>query len=464
MERATTAWIAAGASIAALLTAWLAIAHPSAPITERGRSAGIATTAEAGPQAYRQPLVTLDAAQRRQFVEGQRIVDATWVLFWFESGEWGAGPTMNARACAECHVRGGRGAPVVDGDRVRPMIVRLSIPGVDRHGGPKPHPEYGEQFQTFGVPGVVAEEGRVELAWETSSVDLADGERVELRRPVVSFRDLRFGPLGDGLMTSPRVPPSLVGMGLLDAVPDETLRALAAREPEDGIRGRVNEVWDIAARRVAVGRFGHKANVPNLRQQVAAAFSGDIGVSSDHFPEQNCPGAQQDCREFMPAGRPELGQLRWKAVEFHLRAGAVPARRNVEDPDVVRGEALFAAARCAVCHVPELKTGDVPSLPALSGQVIRPYTDLLLHDLGEGLADGRPDFTAGPRDWRTPALWGLGLAQIVNGVTTYLHDGRARTLTEAILWHGGEAEAARERFRNMPRDERAALLAFLGSL
>ena len=228
--------------------------------------------------------------------------------------------------------------------------------------------------------------------------------------------------------------------------------------------GHANRAWDYARKQEAVGRFGHKASQPTLRQQIAAAFSGDIGVSSDYFPEQNCPGPQQACRELMAAGKPELGHVRWDAVEFHLRTAAVPARRDVDDADVKRGEALFAQAQCSACHVSELKTGDVPGLPALSRQVIHPYTDLLLHDMGPGLADNRPDFQAGGRDWRTTPLWGIGLSATVNGVTTYLHDGRARSIAEAILWHGGEAQLAADRFRAMARDDREALMTFVLSL
>ena len=425
---------------------------------------GEATILDASEQAYRQPVATLDAEQRKRFRAGHDLFDARWVIYWFEKGEWGAGPTFNAMGCGECHVRNGRGAPVAGGDGPHQMVVRLSLPGTTESGGPVPHPHYGDQMQTRGVAGVVPEEGGVIVKWIESPVAFADGETVALRRPAIEFRDLNFGPLGDALLVSPRAAPALVGMGLLDAVPDSAIAALAEREPVDGIRGRPNRVWDFATGRTAIGRFGHKATHTTLRQQVAAAFSADIGVSSDYFPEQNCPGPQRACRDLMAAGKPELGQVRWAAVETHLRVAAVPARRDLDDPVVRTGERLFAEARCAACHVPELKTGEVPGYPSLSNQVIRPYTDLLLHDLGDGLADDRPDFQASGREWRTTPLWGIGLTATINGVTTYLHDGRARTLTEAILWHGGEAQVSREAFRAMSAADREALLRFLASL
>jgi CxxC motif-containing protein (DUF1111 family) len=212
------------------------------------------------------------------------------------------------------------------------------------------------------------------------------------------------------------------------------------------------------------GRFGLKANQPSLRQQIARAFIADLGVSSHLFPEENCPQAQIRCRRQPPGGRPELKAQQLDALEFYLRALAAPERRNPDDPQVRRGGELFEQARCDVCHVPQLVTGDFAPLPQLSRRTIHPYTDLLLHDMGEGLADGRPDFEAGGRDWRTPALWGLGLSAAVNGNAFLLHDGRARDVTEAILWHCGEAQGSRDAFARMSADERAALVAFVLSL
>jgi CxxC motif-containing protein (DUF1111 family) len=179
----------------------------------------------------------------------------------------------------------------------------------------------------------------------------------------------------------------------------------------------------------------------------------------------NCPGPQVDCAAQPPGNQPELIDNDWEELEFWTQALAVPARRNVDDPQFKRGERLFEETKCAQCHVPELKTGGkFPKLPQLANQTFRAYTDLLLHDMGEELADGRPDFKAGPRDWRTQPLWGLGLSRTVNGSSAMLHDGRARTLTEAIMWHGGEAAAAREAFSRLSREERGALMFFLESI
>jgi CxxC motif-containing protein (DUF1111 family) len=344
------------------------------------------------------------------------------------------------------------------------MIVRLSLPGQGPHGAPNPLPDYGDQLQTFGIPRFIPPEGQVHVRWREQEVTLGDGEIVVLRAPDVQISDLNYGPLGEGVMMSARVAPSLVGVGLLDAVPEQTILALAAREPVAGIHGHPNYVWDVAAQRRVLGRFGLKANHPNLRQQIAAAFIGDIGLSTSLFPDQNCPGVQQACREMMFAGKPEITDYRLETVDAYVRFAAVPARRDVDDPEVKRGGQLFAEARCSVCHVTELTTSASAPLSALAQQTIHPYTDLLLHDMGEGLADHRPDFEAGGSDWRTAPLWALGLSATVNGNANLLHDGRARNVTEAILWHGGEAVVSREAFRSMPAVDRASLVRFVQSL
>jgi CxxC motif-containing protein (DUF1111 family) len=265
-------------------------------------------------------------------------------------------------------------------------------------------------------------------------------------------------------MLSLRIAPPVMGTGLLEAVPEETLMAIAQEQHAQHFNGRPNRVWDAVNRRMAVGRFGWKANTPNLKQQIAAAAVGDMGVNSNLYPEQNCPPVQSACASQLPGNVPEIIDHEIDALELWLQGLAVPARRDVADTAVRRGAGLFASAQCAVCHVPQMKTGKVASLPQLSGQIFHAYTDLLLHDMGEELADGRPDFAAGPRDWRTPPLWGLGLSRTVSGSTAMLHDGRARSVAEAILWHGGEAAASRAAFRAMSREERDALVRFVESI
>ena len=339
---------------------------------------------------------------------------------------------------------------------------------------PRPHPAYGDQFQNRGLTGEdprahgygerVRPEGAVHIVWHEREVILPDGETVTLRRPEPRFEALRFGPLGPEAQLSLRNAQPIFGLGLLEAVPEESLLAVAERQRARGIEGRPNRVPDHASGKAALGRFGWKANQPSIRQQTAAAFNGDIGVTSSLYPEESCTAVQRDCLAQPPGNVPEVLDQDLDALEFWTLALAVPAQRDADHPEVQRGRDLFARAQCDLCHVPELETGPHTKLPQLAGLTIRPYSDLLLHDMGEGLADGRPDFEAGPRDWRTQPLWGLGLAATVGGQLALLHDGRARSILEAILWHGGEAAAARDAFMAMPKAERDALIRFLESL
>ena len=250
---------------------------------------------------------------------------------------------------------------------------------------------------------------------------------------------------------------------MLEAVPDATILALADETDQnsDGISGKANLVWDVQKNGLSLGRFGWKANQPTLLQQVASAYNDDMGVTTSLLPRENSNGQlQHDGRN----DDPELSNEILEAVTFYVQTLAVPARRDLDDPIVQRGEELFEVAGCSGCHIPTLRTGVLPDVPAVSNQTIHPYTDLLLHDMGPGLADNRPDFRASGSEWRTPPLWGIGLIKTVNGHTNLLHDGRARGILEAILWHGGEADASREAVQQMSTSERDALIAFLESL
>jgi len=456
----------------------------STELPEQALSGGSFSNDDAGSTAYLHATPTLDPKQAELFALGYQMFNNRWAFFWFENAEFGRGPTSNAQSCTTCHLNNGRGAapatphnaiPGADGavrdhhitvpfESAPSMVIRISMKGHGAHGGPLPHPDYGDQLQIFGVKGVVPAEGQFRVEWRETSSHLADGEEVRLRSPLIAITDLAYAPLGDDAMIAARLAPPLVGVGLLEAIPEETIVALAAREPVAGIRGKVNRVWDESQGSTVLGRFGLKANHGSLREQVAVAFLNDIGLSSPVYPEQNCPPVQKVCKEQMVAGKPEITKRRLDATELYLRSLTVPMRRHTDDPQVLRGEALFAQAHCAVCHVPELRTGASASVPQLAQQTIRPYTDLLLHDMGDGLADGRPDFLAGANEWRTPPLWGIGLSEAVNGANAFLHDGRARNFVEAIMWHGGEAQASREAFRTFPREDRSALLAFLNSL
>jgi CxxC motif-containing protein (DUF1111 family) len=401
-------------------------------------------------------------------------------------------------------------------------------------------PVYGAQLRRVGV--AVAAPGVMTIAWEELPGRYPSGEAYTLRQPIVRVTALAFGPLDPETRLSLRVPPAVFGLGLIEAVSEREIRALADAEDDDGdgISGRMQQVRDPVSGGIVAGRFGWKAAQPSLAAQSATALLQDLGVTSPLASTPNGPppeprrddeaGTAASLARLGPIGEPraegapvdvpklrdvvaaianietiarsdsasiaivprkragmpgvfawvngarsaipeieietqtEIGSGEVAALVRYLRALAVPARRRWSDPAIAHGEALFAQAGCADCHRPRLTTGQVRGWRELSGQTIRPYTDLLLHDMGPGLADGVAEGIATGREWRTPPLWGLGLLPVVSGEVGLLHDGRARSVEEAILWHAGEADRARERFMALPRPARAALIAFVGTL
>jgi CxxC motif-containing protein (DUF1111 family) len=438
-----------------------------APEPGEALAGGETTVFESGARAFMLSARNLSPEHDTAFFVGNSFFNKNWVTAPSSTeARDGLGPTFNARSCSACHFKDGRGRPPLEpSEPMLSMLVRLSIPGADEHGGPLPEPNYGGQLQPDAIEGVPAE-GIVVVEWSETAGTYADGEPYSLRSPSLVFSQLAFGPMSPDLLTSPRVAPQMIGLGLLEAVPASALLAYADPEDldDDGISGRPNRVWDPISEAVVLGRLGWKANQAGMRQQVSGAFLGDIGISSSVHPEQECPPSQSECVAAASGGEPELSDDLLDDVTTYSRLLAVPARRDVDDPEVLAGRELFHEFECSSCHVPSWQTGELPGLPEVSNQAIWPYTDLLLHDLGDGLADGRPDYEASGVEWRTPPLWGIGLFEVVNGHTLYLHDGRARNLAEAVLWHGGEAEAARSAFVEAAASERAALLRFLESL
>ena len=441
---------------------------------------GDTTVYSNGRNAFSLPAANLTDAERTRFVVGNSFFKRNWVQAPASTtARDGLGPHFLARSCGGCHVQDGRAQPPDFHNPLAPqpfagLLIRLSVPGTDAHGGPKHEPVYGDQFNTMGINGVKGE-GKLTLSYETIHGQYGDGTPYTLEKPLYHFSELGYGPMAADVMFSPRVAPQVIGLGLLEAIPEADILANAkAQAASTGpIKGQPNYVWDAYGERMMLGRFGWKANVASLAHQSASAFHGDIGITSKRFPQQTCTAAQKDCLA-APTGNAkgqggvEVEDHVLNDVIFYQSTLAPAARRNAQDAQVLRGEALFHAAQCAQCHRPSYKTGEVlfPSLSsaALSGQDITPYTDLLLHDMGEALADGRPDFAANGQQWRTPPLWGIGLIPAVNDHQRLLHDGRARGVAEAILWHGGEAEPAREQFRHLSASDREALVKFVESL
>jgi len=441
--------------------------------------AGAATVrARLGTDAFSQPSGNMDFARELDFKLGNALFRRDWVSAPSStSASDGLGPLFNARSCQSCHVRDGRGRAPEPGEEALSIFLRVSVPAPDgeSHGIPgfhptAPDPVYGGQIQDKAVQGQTPE-GSFSVTWEEVEVLLAGGEIARLRHPTYEATDLAFGPLAPGTMLSPRVAPQMIGLGLLEAVPEADILALADEGDADGdgISGRANAVWSTEFGRPMLGRFGHKAGTATIREQSAAAFSGDMGLSTTLFPQAagECTEAEIGCRA-APAGAAEgeveLDDASLDLVAFYARNLGVPGRRAPDDGTVLQGKAIFHEAGCPACHQPSFVTHRLDDRPEQSFQLVWPYTDLLLHDMGEGLADHRPEGRATGTEWRTAPLWGIGMTEQVTGVGSYLHDGRARTLLEAVLWHDGEGRESRDAVVALNPADRAALVRFLESL
>ena len=443
--------------------------------------AATATRRSGGRDALGRPSGHLDGAARHDFVLGEALFNKLWVAAPSSTlASDGLGPFYNARSCQSCHLHGGRGHPPENGDATS-MVLRLARDAgteaekaaLARHDLLNyPDPVYGRQLQDRAIPGLAAE-GRVAVDYTTQTVRLADGETVELRKSAYRIETLAYGPLDPATTISPRMAPAMTGLGLIEAIHPADILALADPEDTDGdgISGRAAWVRDMKTGQTAFGRFGWKAQAATLADQAATAFADDLGISTplDNRPHGDCTERQADClarptgvqASLGPAEAPDPVLALTLAYVRHL---APPARRTASDARVLRGKRMFYESGCASCHHPKFVTRRDAEDPALAFQLIWPYSDFLLHDMGEGLADGQSVGEAGGREWRTPPLWGTGSATRADGSAFFLHDGRARTPAEAILWHGGEAAAARNRFATLSRDDRDALVTFLESL
>ena len=432
--------------------------EPDAALVD-ARSGGDATVSDSTREAFTQHVKDLTPDQLLAFAFGNRIFSTPWVEAPASVEQFdGLGPFYSARACSGCHVRDGRGRPPAGpADSARAIVVKLGA----AHAQGRPDPRYGSQFSERAARGLPAE-GSLAVQWE----DVRDttGSGAALRRPRLSIVNTAYGPLDRDTRESMRIAPVAFGTGLLEAVPDSLLEALADSSDRDGdgVRGRVHWVRDAAGSRRA-GRLGWKATQVTVAGQVTTALVGDIGITSPQQPREEITDAESAAHRVPSGGDPEIDGQRLSSLIDYCRLLAVPGRRSVRDPAVVRGGRTFADIGCASCHRPALVTG-ASDIAALSHQVIHPYSDLLLHDLGPALDDGMPEGDARSSEWRTAPLWGIGLAERVGGSRYLLHDGRARSIEEAILWHGGEAERSRRAFVGLSKEARMSLVAFIGSL
>lgn len=427
---------------------------------------GATTVFDLTGNAFGLPAQNLAENHRSAFFLGNSFFNKNWVEAPASvTDRDGLGPLFNARSCSSCHLHDGRGRPPLPGDLAVSMLVRISIPGGSGDRAPRPDPVYGDQLQPLALPGL-AGEAEIRVIEDPVPGAYGDGEPFTLLHPRTILSKPGYGPWSRSLLTSSRVAPAMVGLGLLEMIPESKI--LAPADPDDrngdGISGRPNQVPDRALGKSVLGRFGWKAEQPSVRQQAAGAFLGDMGLTSTLLPGENHSSQQRACAHKPSGGTPEVSDAILRNVSTYVRLLGVPARRPGDRATIALGQSLFTRVGCPQCHTATWQTGDSPDLPELGHQTIHPFTDLLLHDMGDGLADGRPAFDASAKEWRTPPLWGIGLLETVSHHQRLLHDGRARGVAEAILWHGGEAKPAREAFRTMTRQERAAVVAFVQTL
>ncbi len=451
------------------------------PEAFEAKSAGAATVrVRPTADAFSQFSGNMAFDRQMDFNLGNALFTKTWVPAPSSTlASDGLGPLFNARGCQDCHLKDGRGHVPKGDEKAVSLFLRLSVPGGT---GPEgiadwlatlPEPTYGGQLQNFAVNGQAAE-GQMQITYTDVPVTLGDGTLVTLRAPHYAVTDIGYGPMQPDTMLSPRLAPQMIGLGLLEAIPAADILAHVdeADADGDGISGRPSIVPSPEIGGPAIGRFGFKGGAATVRDQSAAAFSGDMGLSTPLHPEPygDCTAAQDICQTSPTGEQPDLrdglevDQQSLDLVTFYARNLAVPERRAFDDPAVLQGKEVFYSLNCTGCHTPKYVTARLEGQPEQSFQLIWPYTDLLLHDMGPGLADNRPEGRATGSEWKTPPLWGIGLTAQISGHSDFLHDGRAQTLLEAILWHGGEAQSQRDAVVNLPKADRDALIAFLESL
>ncbi|MDO6803137.1 di-heme oxidoredictase family protein [Wenyingzhuangia sp. 1_MG-2023] len=419
-------------------------------------------------KAFGRGIPNLSELEASFFGVGNAMFDQSWVSApATTTSRDGLGPMFNARACSACHLRDGRGKPLLENEAgSNGFLIRLSA-GNSPTEGPIPFPNYGGQFQDASNLNINPE-GNIHVDFELINGTYPDGTAYELRKPTYTLVDGNYGSLS-GAKQSPRVGPQVIGLGFIDALTEESILKYQDIDDADGdgISGKANYVWNEKMEKNTIGKFGWKANQPTLEQQVAGAMSGDMGLTTTIFPDENCPHGI-DCSQLYNGNNEgdlvEVPDTQFSRIMTYQAAISVPIRRDYKDINVLKGKKLFNDLACVKCHVDHYTTGEYSFLPQIENITIRPYSDFLLHDMGDDLADNSGDYLANGNEWRTQPLWGLGLIEMVNDHTYLLHDGRARNIEEAILWHGGEAEVSKNNYMDLTVEQRNQLIQFLNSL
>ena len=411
-------------------------------------------------QAFGLPASNLSAQNLEKHLEGDVAFEALFVASpALRNG--GLGSVFNNNSCNGCHPSDSRASVPENINSMSGLFLKISVPGNDEHGGPAPVPGFGTQLQHQSVYGYQPE-AQMEVTYEQQEVSLADGTIITLQKPIYSIVS-PYVSLPGNVLTSPRIGMPVFGLGLLEAIPEHSILANADSDDtdKDGISGKANYVWDPVSGTTKLGRFGWKAGAPSVLVQTAGAYNEDMGLTNYLKPVESSAGQTNNDPSSVS---PEVSRGELENVTFYTLTLGVPAGRDFDDPEVIAGHRIFEQINCSACHIASFTTGNYKGIPEISNQKIYPYTDMLLHDMGDGLADNRSEFQANGNEWKTRPLWGIGLTALTSGHTSFLHDGRARNLTEAILWHGGEAENSREDFRKLSTEDRKKLLRFLESL
>ena len=411
-------------------------------------------------QAFGLPATNLSAENLEKHLAGDKAFGALFVAN-PAPRNGGLGSVFNNNSCNGCHPSDGRASVPDNLNGMSGLFLKISVQGTDEHGSPAPVPGFGTQLQHQSVYGFQPE-AKMSVSFQEKSLSLADGAVVTLQKPVYSIAS-PYIPLPGNVLISPRIGMPVFGLGLLEAIPESAILANADPndQDKDGISGKANYVWDAVSGAIKLGRFGWKAGTPSVLVQSAGAYNEDMGLTNYLKPVESSAGQSNSDPNTVS---PEVSREDLENVVFYLKTLGVPAGRDFDDLQVIAGQHIFEKINCSSCHVASFTTGTYAGIPEISNQKIYPYTDMLLHDMGDDLADNRSEFQANGNEWKTRPLWGIGLTALTSGHTSFLHDGRARNLTEAILWHSGEAEKSREDFRKLSTKEREALLRFIESL
>lgn len=451
--------------------------QPKAPPVQMSelKPGGALTSKRLSERSYIYPGPGLTGKQQLDFWTGFSLFRDPWVIAPSSTKDRdGLGPLFSTRSCISCHLGGARGHQAEEGiSAPSAMIVRIG-PRFQKSDYSDIH--YGGQIQPRYIkithPSIQNElkgEAKIELSYQNIKGIYSDGSEYWLRKPTFKLVEKAYGELSEGSAPSYRLAPAIYGLGLLDAIDESDLLKMedVGDADGDGISPAYNRVVNVKTGKTKLGRFGLKGNHPTLEQQVAAAFRDDIGITNSLFPTESCLAHQLGCRQAASIDGStdvEIPEKLLRLVNTFSLGVAVPPARQLDSEKVLAGRELFYAAQCQHCHTPSYRTNESYPIKALAGQQIWPYTDLALHDMGAELGEDAWEKNANPREWRTPPLWGLGLRQKYQKDAVFLHDGRARNITEAILWHGGEAEMSQQYFINLSQVERQQLVAFLKAI